>query len=52
MIEIGPVRLIADDPLYEVMPAHLQLLTSRGFGYEVVTLKSKRSEKRRHGNAH
>jgi hypothetical protein len=31
MIEIGPVRLIADDPIYEVLPADLELLTARGF---------------------
>ena len=31
MIEIGPVRLIADDPLYEVLPAHVELLSARGF---------------------
>ena len=30
MIEIAPVRLIADDPLYEVLPAHIELLTARG----------------------
>lgn len=37
MIEVGPVRLIADDPLYEVLPAHLELLTARGFTFEVVS---------------
>jgi hypothetical protein len=36
MIEVAPVRLIADDPIYEVQPAHLELLTARGFTYEVV----------------
>ena len=49
MIEIGPVRLIADDPVYEVLPAHLELLTARGFTYEVVPLRPRRPEKRRHG---
>ena len=24
MIEVAPVRLIADDPVYEVLPAHLE----------------------------
>ena len=38
MIEVAPVRLIADDPLYEVLPAHLELLTARGFRYEVQEL--------------
>ena len=36
MVEIAPVHLIADDPVYEVLPAHLDLLTMRGFTYEVV----------------
>ncbi|HKA06188.1 MAG TPA: hypothetical protein VKD71_02945 [Gemmataceae bacterium] len=36
MIEVGPVRLIASDPVYEVYPQHLELLTARGFSYEVV----------------
>jgi hypothetical protein len=27
MIEIGPVTLIADDPIYVVLPAHLELWT-------------------------
>jgi hypothetical protein len=51
MIEIAPVRLIADDPIYEVLPAHLDLLTARGFTYEVVQMKRNRQEKRRHGKA-
>jgi hypothetical protein len=36
MIEVAPVRLIADDPVYEVLPVHLELLTARGFTYQVV----------------
>jgi hypothetical protein len=36
MIEVAPVRLVAGDPIYEVQPAHLELLTLRGFTYEVV----------------
>ena len=36
MIEIAPVRLIRDDPVYEVLPAHLELLTASGFADEVV----------------
>ena len=51
MIEIGPVRLIRDDPLYEVLPAHLELLTAKGFAYEVVPMRPPRREKRRHGTA-
>jgi hypothetical protein len=51
MIEIGPVRLIADDPIYQVLPAHLELLTARGFSYEVVQRRTNRQGKRRHGKA-
>ena len=51
MIEVAPVRLIGDDPIYEVLPAHLELLTSRGFTYEVVQSRPRRVEKRRHGKA-
>jgi len=36
MIEVAPVRLVAADPIYEVLPAHLELLAARGFSYEVV----------------
>jgi hypothetical protein len=46
MIEIAPVRLIADDPVYEVQSAYLELLTARGFTYEVVP-SSRRPEKHR-----
>jgi hypothetical protein len=51
MIEVAPVRLIGNDPLYEVLPAHLDVLTARGFHYEVVPAKALRAEKRRHGTA-
>jgi hypothetical protein len=51
MIEVAPVRLVAEDPLYEVSPAHLELLTARGFHYEVVSSRTRRPEKRRHGTA-
>lgn len=36
MIELAPVRLVAKDPIYEVQPAHLELLNARGFTYEIV----------------
>jgi hypothetical protein len=42
MIEVAPVRLIRDDPVYEVLPAHLEVLTARGIAYEVVPLRSRR----------
>jgi hypothetical protein len=46
MIEVAPVRLIRDDPLYEVLPAHLELLAARGFTYEVVPLQPRPKVKR------
>jgi hypothetical protein len=51
MIELAPVRLVGDDPIYEVLPAHLELLSARGFTYEVVQLQPRRREKRRRGTA-
>ena len=51
MIEVAPVRLVADDPIYEVLPAHLEVLAQRGFTYEVVKSRPRRIEKRRHGTA-
>lgn len=51
MIEIAPVRLIAPDPVYEVLPAHVELLNARGFTYEVVPKQPRKPEKRRHGTA-
>ena len=51
MIEVASVRLIGDDPIYEVLPAHLEMLTARGFTYEVVPLRPRPREKRRHGTA-
>ncbi len=51
LIEYAPVRLIADDPIYEVLPGHLELLATRGFSYEVVTSQHGRKEKHRHGTS-
>ncbi len=51
MIEMAPVRLVANDPIYEVLPAHLELLTARGFSYQVVTPRAGRKEKRRHASS-
>ena len=48
MIEIGPVRLVASDPIYEVLPAHLELLNARGFSYQVVKPDHSRKDKQRH----
>lgn len=50
MIEIGPVRMIAMDPLVEVLPAHLELLTTRGFSFERVE-PARRPLKRRHATS-
>lgn len=41
MIELAPVRLIADDPFYEVLPGHLELLAARGFDYEIVPSRAR-----------
>jgi hypothetical protein len=51
MIEIGPVRLIAREPIYEVLPAHLELLDARGFSYEVLRPQPRGKDRRRHGTA-
>ena len=51
LIEVAPVRLVADDPVYEVLPAHLEVLSARGFSYEIVQHPTRRQEKRRHGTA-
>ena len=51
MIEVAPVRLIGADPVYEVLPAHLEVLTARGFNYEVMPVRPRRAENRRHGKA-
>jgi len=51
MIEVAPVRLVADDPVYEVLPAHLEVLTARGFTHEVVPARPRRPERRRQGTA-
>ncbi|HEV3082999.1 MAG TPA: hypothetical protein VGY66_24655 [Gemmataceae bacterium] len=48
MIEVAPVRLVAQDPIYEVLPAHLELLNARGIPYEVVVPGRQRKESRRH----
>jgi hypothetical protein len=49
MIEVAPVRLIADDPICEVLPAHLEVLEARGFRYEVVKPRGGGKQERRHG---
>jgi hypothetical protein len=51
MVEVAPVRLVADDPLFEVLPVHFEMLTARGFSYQIVQRPVPRQEKRRHGTA-
>ena len=51
MIEVAPVRLVSEDPIYEVLPAHLELLNSRGIRYELLQPRPRKPEKRRHGTA-
>ncbi len=36
MVELAPVRLVSDEPIYEVLPAHLELLNAEGFTFEAV----------------
>lgn len=48
MIDVGPVRLIADEPIYEVLPVHLELLNARGFSYEIVKPQPREKRERRH----
>jgi hypothetical protein len=50
MVEIAPVRLVADDPIYEVLPVHLEVLNARGFSYEVVNRRPG-GDKRSHAKA-
>lgn len=47
IIEIGPIRLSADDPIHEVLPAHLELLIAQGIHYEVLKARPNRDEKLR-----
>lgn len=52
MIELAPVRLVANDPIYEVLPVHLELLNARGISYEVIRPQPGGREERRHGTSH
>jgi len=36
MIEVGPIHLVADDPIYYVLPAHVEMLNAKRFDYDVV----------------
>ncbi|HEX3575954.1 MAG TPA: hypothetical protein VHU42_15240 [Rhodopila sp.] len=50
MIAVAPVRLIRSDPVYEVLPAHLELLNARGFAYQVVPELQRMAEGGRHAS--
>jgi hypothetical protein len=52
MIEVAPIRLVSKEPLYEVYPAHLELLTARGILYEVVKYPPGQQEKSRRATSH
>jgi hypothetical protein len=52
MIELAPVRLVSSEPVYEVCPAHLDLLTARGIPYEIVRPDPGQQEKRRRAASH
>jgi hypothetical protein len=47
MIEIAPVRLVSADRVYEVLPAHLELLAAQGVAYEVIEPAAKRQPSQR-----
>ena len=51
MIEVAPVRLVAKDPIYEVFPAHLELLDSMGIAYEIIKRSLPRKEQRRRASS-
>jgi hypothetical protein len=51
MSEVGPIRLVAKDPIYEVSPAHVEMLTTRGFNFEVIQRPTNGKDKRRHAKA-
>ena len=51
MIAIGPIRLVAPDPIYEVLPAHLDLMRSLGFSFEIVKNGAGLTKRERNGTA-
>ena len=36
LIEVGPIRLVENDPVYEVLPAHLEVLKAQRIPFEVI----------------
>ena len=49
--KLAPVRLVANDPIYEVLPAHLEMLSGRGFAYEIVRPASAATREKRRATA-
>ena len=47
MIAVAPVRLVSAEPVYKVLPAHLELLNSQGVPYDIVSVRHGPKEKRR-----
>jgi hypothetical protein len=52
MIEVAPVRLVSKEPVYEVCPAHLELLSGRGIAFEVVKRPPGPQEKQHRAASH
>jgi hypothetical protein len=47
MIEVGPIRLVSKEPVYEVLPAHLELLAKHGIPHELISFSRCRRKNRR-----
>jgi hypothetical protein len=52
MIDVAPIRLVSKEPVYEVLPAHLELLSARGIPFEVVGLPLGPQESQRRATSH
>jgi hypothetical protein len=55
LIEVAPIRLVAKDPICEVIPAHLEVLQARRIPFEIVQnivrVRGQSEEKRRRAQA-
>jgi hypothetical protein len=49
---VGPIQLVAKGAIYEVCPAHLELLTAMEIPFEVVKLPFAPQEKRPRATSH
>ncbi|HEV3447447.1 MAG TPA: hypothetical protein VG099_22590 [Gemmataceae bacterium] len=52
MIDVAPIRLVSKEPVYEVLPAHLELLSARGIPFEVVGPPLDPQESQRRATSH